>query len=199
MKPLTPAIAVLLTAWLTHAGSACADEVKFYKAPNGDTVRETRQVVSRWLPETKLQQQERTVYRYNTTMQPSVRTYQVPVTQYQWVQSWERASWNPFSQPSLTYRLVHSTKMETRTETVRIPVTQLVPAKQVEQVPVVTGRMVQDEHIERVVVASPPPTLPAVSTDQTSVASRDLMGGLKLESDPPRDGAWRSADPSVRR
>src|SRR5690606_21904753 len=106
---------------------------------NGIKYRETTQVMQRPITETKYQPHETSTVspRYTTDMQETVRTYQVPVTEQQWVPGLQR-TWNVFAPPVLSYRLMPVTRWETRTETVRVPVTKVeyVPGKQVQHVPV---------------------------------------------------------------
>ena len=62
--------------------------------------------------------------RYTTELQEVQRTYQVPITEYQWKAETHR-SWNPFKAPYVAYRLVPQTRWETRSETVKIPVAKV--------------------------------------------------------------------------
>jgi hypothetical protein len=135
-------------------GRLPADEVRYFEK-DGVTYRETREVVRRPITQTRLEQRERTVYRdqFTTDMRSQERTYQAPVTEYQWVPTWQR-SWNVFVAPSLVYRYVPVTRWEARTEFVRIPVTrrELIPEKRQEQVPVTTQRCVEDVRITQVAI-----------------------------------------------
>ena len=208
MRTSTLAISVALFAWT--CGSQ-ADEVK-YVEKDGIMYRETRQVMRCPVTETRMQTQECTVYKekITTEIKQVQRSYQVPVTAYQWAPQWERG-WNPFAAPYLTYKLVPQTRWETKNETVRIPVTnrELVPEKRTVQVPVTSQRFAENEVISRVAVGvrpglGPTGTAPAPTTGDpfaSGVASRETLGGVtKLDSDPPREAAgWKAADPGVRR
>ncbi len=92
---------------------------------NGVRYQKIRQVTPKPINETRYEARQYTTYhpRYTTDMQDSVRTYQVPVTEQQWVPGYQR-SLNVFKPPVLSYRLVPVTRWETRTETVRVPITQ---------------------------------------------------------------------------
>ena len=133
------------------ASAAFAQDVRNYEK-DGIRYVETRQVVPRSLTETRYEQREYTAYqeRYTTDMQEVQRTYQVPVTEQQWVPGYQR-TWNLFAPPVLSYRLIPVTRMETRTETVRVPVTkrEMIPTKQVVQVPVQNTRMAEEEIVRR--------------------------------------------------
>jgi hypothetical protein len=76
--------------------------------------------------------------------------------------------------------------LETRSETVRVPVTkqEYVPQKQVQQVPVTNTRLAEETHIHRVAVGT------VSDGSGTLTANRaDGAGGTKLDNDPPRNGA----------
>jgi hypothetical protein len=204
-----PLAAGLLAAAWTLAGMQPAFAEERIVEKDGKKMREIREVVRQPLMQTQLEPRERTVMqdRYTTEMKSMERSYQVPVTTYQWTPQWEY-SWNPLAAPQMVYRQVPVTRWETRKETVRVPVTrhESVPTKIVEHVPVTRQSVVEREYITRVEV---PPTVTAPTTDpfqQTlpaaSVATRPSMGGiLKLDGAPPRDGSggWRAATPKLTR
>jgi len=170
------------------APASYAQEVT-YEVKDGVRYQVTRQVVQRPINETRYEQRKYTVNRerYTTDLQTSERTYQVPVTQQQWVPGYQR-TWNLLAPPVLSYRLLPVTHMETRSETVRVPITrrEFIPEEQVHNVPVTTQRLVQDEIVHKVAVG--------VESSAGSVA-----GGTRLSSDPPRSGTannWRAAEGS---
>jgi hypothetical protein len=146
-------------AVLAATGQLRAADVRYY-AENGITYRETRYTVQHPVTETVLVDQARTVYREKvaTTLQDSVRTVQVPVTEYR-SETFMVNRWNPFATPYMAQRLVPVTRMETRTETSKVPVgtRQLVPETTTVKVPVVRTRMVNEEITSRIAVAGPPP------------------------------------------
>jgi len=165
--------------------AARADEVRYIEK-DGVKYQEIVRSVQRPINETRYEPREYTAYneRFTTDLQESQRTYVVPVTQQQWVPGYQR-TWNVFAPPVLSYRLLPVTRMETRTETVRIPVTrrELIPTKQVQHVPVTTQRLAVEEHVSRIPVGM------AGSGSAPLVATRnDTLGGTKLESDPPKTG-----------
>ena len=204
------AAGLLAAAWtLASMQSAWSEERIVEK--DGKKMRETREVVRQPLMQTQLEPRERTVMqdRYTTEMKSMERSYQVPVTTYQWTPQWEY-SWNPLAAPQVVYRQVPVTRWETRKETVRVPVTrhETVPTKIVEHVPVTRQSVVEREIITRVevqpTIAAPVPTTDPFQqpSPAASVATRPAMGGiLKLDGAPPRDGTggWRAATPKLTR
>ncbi len=160
---------------------ALADDVRYY-VDNGIQYRETTQVTQRPVTETRYEPQQTTVLRerYTTDLQESVRTYQVPVTEHQWVLGQQR-SWNIFAPPTLSYRLMPVTRWETRTETVRVPVTkrEYVPTQHVQHIPVTNTRIGEEKVVRREIVG------PATSSTGTSVAQSNSFGGTSLDGDPP--------------
>lgn len=186
--------ATLLTMATAVTGSA--EDVRFYEE-NGATYRETRHVVRRPVSETQYQRIERPVLReqYRTEMHNSIRTYQTPVTDYQW-QTTLRNRWNPFAQPYYEQKLVPVTRWETQVENIQVPVTrrEVVADTQTIQVPVTTQRFVEEEVIRRAEVSKRPGSGGDPFAQRTTVASRPVTGGVQLRSDPPRYGTrtdWR--------
>ncbi len=147
------------------------------------------QTTQRPISETQYVPHEYTTMRehYTTEMQESQRVYQVPVTEQQWVPGYQRTL-NIFAPPVLSYRLMPVTRWETRSETVRIPVTKrnYVAEKQVQQVPVVNQRLATEVHTHRIAVGPATGNTPLMAT-------RNDTGGTKLDGDPPRDSGavWR--------
>lgn len=195
-----------------------AAEVRTFEQ-DGITYQETTEIVPRQISDTRLEPREYTVYREKVTtdLKQVERAYQVPITEYKWVPYWERSFFRP---PVLTYRLEQQTRMETRTESVRIPVTnrQYVAEKVTQQVPVVSNRTVNDTYIRRVAIATKPasptgPAAPASTVPQTgdpfassATARRDAPAVLQPasvqpESAPPASEAndgWLRSDPTRR-
>jgi uncharacterized protein YcfJ len=174
-----------------------ADEVKTYER-DGVKYQEVRRVVQRPISETHYEPRQVTTYRerYTTDMQQVQRTYQTPVTQQQWVPGYQR-TWNLFAPPVLSYRLMPVTRWESRTETVRVPVTkrEMIPEQVTQHVPVTSQRIVQDEHVSTYALG----TVPSGSTPSdgtSSIANRNDVGGVNKVDDPPRDD---SLDPISRR
>jgi hypothetical protein len=161
-----------------------ADDVRTFDE-DGIKYQETTQVVQRPITETRYEPREYTSYRekYTTDMQDVQRTYQVSVTRQEWVPGYQR-TWNIFAPPVLSYRLLPVTRLETRTESVRIPVTkrEMVPEKLVRQEPVTNTRMAQEKHIHRVAVGT------VQDPNSPLVANRnDAAGGTKVNDDQPRN------------
>jgi hypothetical protein len=205
-----------VTLLAPSAGRAIADDVK-YLDEDGITYRETTQTSQRPVPQTTMQQRDYTYYRerYTTELQEVQRTYQVPITEYQWKPETHR-TWNPFSPPYVAYRLVPQTRWETKSETVKIPVAkrEVVPEKITQQVPVTTHRIAQEKVVTRVAIGpsashtTGAATMAAgsggVSTMATSTATGaggDQLGGLsKLDNDPPKQSPdWKESDGTARR
>ncbi len=141
---------------LLAATPAMAQDVRYYE-DNGITYRETTQTVKRPIPHTEMQSRDVTYYRerYTTDLQDVTRTYQVPVTQYVYEPRVE-GRWNPFVQPTLTYRMVPRTHWETKVETVKIPVSRrdVVPETVTQQVPVTTHKIAEDKVVSRVAIGT---------------------------------------------
>jgi hypothetical protein len=186
-----------LSCAVLSAATSMAQEPRVFEE-NGIRYQETTQVIQRLVPETRYEQRENTVYRERVTtdLQNSVRTYQVPVTEQQWVPGYDR--WNIFRPPVLSYRLMPVTRWETRTETIRVPVTkrEYVAEKQVQQVPITNTHLAEERIVRRVPIGTVAHgtvmnATPGSSTDAASVArsNSDFVGGTSLESDPPRDTA----------
>ena len=179
-----------------------ADEVKTYEK-DGVRYQEVRRVVQRPITETHYEPRQVTNYneRYTTDMQQVQRTYQTPVTQQQWVPGYQR-TWNLFAPPVLSYRLMPVTRWETRTETVRVPVTkrEMIPVQTTQHVPVTSQRIVQDEHVSTYAVGTVPsagtPSDGTQGTGMAAMATRNDMGGVNKLDDPPHDD---SSDPISRR
>lgn len=144
---------------------------------NGIQYRVTTHVTQKAIPETKWVPSETTQVspRYTTEMQDSVRTYQVPVTEQQWVPGYQR-TWNLFAPPVLSYRLMPVTRWETRTETVKVPVTKVdyVPYKQVQHIPVTNTRIANETHVSRVAIGIAPG-----ASGGTAVASTQPLQSLE--------------------
>lgn len=129
--------------------------------------------------------------RYTTNMHESVRTYQVPVTEQQWVLGYQR-TWNIFKPPVPSYRLMPVTRWETRTETIRVPITKLeyVPEKVVQQVPVTDTKIAKETVTRRVAIEI------VGGGNGTAVARRpDSLGGSDLRGTPPTVSPYESYDP----
>jgi hypothetical protein len=205
---------------------AWADDVRYY-ADNGITYRETTQVVKRAIPHTEMQQRDVTYYRERVTtdLQEVTRTYQVPVTQYQY-EPYLEGRWNPFVQPNMTYRMVPRTRWETKSETVKIPVArrEVVPEKLTQQVPVTTHKIAEDRVVTRVAVGTtstlaPGGALVGTGAGGSGVAgqnstgaygmppgtlpagSGDPIGGVsKIDPNQPKQNPdWRASDALLRR
>lgn len=182
-----------LAAW---AAPAIAQQNVQEVVENGIQYRVTTHVTQKAIPETKWVPSETTQVspRYTTEMQDSVRTYQVPVTEQQWVPGYQR-TWNLLAPPVLSYRLMPVTRWETRTETVKVPVTKVeyVPYKQVQHIPVTNTRIANETHVSRVAIGIAPG-----AGAGTAVASNPAPQSLAPQSfapDVPSTEAQGLSDP----
>jgi hypothetical protein len=177
----------LLASFLPLAAASAAEEVR-YENIGGQNYMITKRVVERPMSKTEYKDVARDVYReeYVTETQEITRIVQVPVTQYQWEARWA-GRWNPFSQPYLVNRLVPRTHLETRTEIVKMPVTEkvLVPDTHIQRV-AETKRWIAKEEIERKVAIDPP-----AGSSEVSIASKPgFVGGKKVEGELPRSSRY---------
>jgi hypothetical protein len=196
MRRIKFVVATAVVGTLT-ATALRADDVT-YEESNGVRYQVTRQVTQKLIPETKYEPRQYTTYRerYTTEMQEVPRTYQVPVTEQQWVPGYQR-SWNPFAPPVLTYRLVPVTRMESRTDTVRVPSTrkEYIPETATQHVPVTTHHLAQEEHTHRVAVGPiQNGTVATAPATTNSAANNAAVGGLNKVDDPPRDASLDQLD-----
>ena len=126
---------------LVSAAFACnlasAQEVRLVQQ-NGSQFVESTQTVRQPVASTTVERQEQTVYReeYITQVQESQQTYLAPVTEYHW-EPRVHGRLNPFRPNTVAYHLVPRTRWETRSHTVRTPVTtrQLRPETRVVEIP----------------------------------------------------------------
>jgi hypothetical protein len=182
------------------SGLSQAQDVRYYEK-DGLTYAETTRKIQRPITETHMEEKNRTVYRQEcrTEMQETLRTYQVPVTEWRTESYWV-GRWNPFVQPYLAQRMVPHTRWETKTETVKVPVVrqQVVAENRVERVPVYRRRMIEEEQVSRVAIGRAPSAGDPFARNAPAVARRERVGGVsKLESDPPRQGGdsgWRPVE-----
>jgi hypothetical protein len=190
MRP-TRLLAGMAACGLLVSAAWAADDVR-YEEQNGVRYQVTRQVSPRVIHDTKYEPRQSTNYRdrYTTEMQEQTRTYQVPVTQQQWVPGYQRTL-NPFAPPVLSYRLMPVTRMETRTETVRVPVTRrdIVPETVTQHVPVTTQHLVNDVHEHRVAVGVVPGAANIAGGGADSGSSIANRNGFGSSSSTPDDTA----------
>lgn len=185
-------IAAILVLTALVAPGVRADEVTYFEK-DGIKYQKIRQVNQRPITELRYEQQQSTAYRerYTTDLQESHRTYQVPVTEQQWVPGYQR-TWNLLAPPVLSYRLMPVTRWETRSETVRIPITkrEVYPETVTHQVPKYSTRYAEEEVVRHVPIGttahgtsmarSESPTTAAPEGEAPREASSDWRGGLEL-------------------
>ena len=176
-------IAATLALFAIVAPCVRADEVTYFEK-DGIKYQKIRQVNQRPITELRYEQRESTAYRerFTTDLQESHRTYQVPVTEQQWVPGYQR-SWNLFAPPVLSYRLMPVTRWETRTETVRIPITkrEVYPETVTQQVPKYSTRYAEEEVVRHVPIGT--------TANGTSVARSETPSAAAPEGEAPREGS----------
>ncbi len=184
----TYCIAASLIVGALAIPAARADDVEYF-VKDGIQYKRVRQVTQRPISEIRYESHTYTTQqpRYTTEFQEVQRTYQVPVTEQQWVPGYQRTL-NIFAPPVLSYRLMPVTRWETRVETVRVPVTRTdyVSQQHVRQVPITTQRLAQEERTYTIAIGP--------ASNGTLTANRsNAIGGTKLDNDPPRSGTqWRA-------
>ncbi|MGH7193165.1 MAG: hypothetical protein ACREJM_06465 [Candidatus Saccharimonadales bacterium] len=188
----------LAAAWVaTSLSPAFADDVKTVTDANGQTWREVHRTIQQPVTETQCLERQRLVYQETCDVQmcDTVRTYTVPVTEYRWESYW-KGRYNPFVQPYLAQRLVPYTHWETRTETVKVPLTrrQVLPVTQTIKVPYTTQRVENHDVVVSRQLIGPSPTALAASPPTPAIG-----GVQKFSPDnrqPPKAGASPTSMPS---
>ncbi len=188
----------LFSALLAGSASSCVRADEFREVQRDGVVwRERIATVRRPVAEMRYRERQETVYREKTTAktQEFSRTYFVPVTQYyyqQRVQDW----WNPFRPTTVSYQPVPYVHWSPRTEKVSRPVTvrEMVPEKRIVRQPERILSFVNEKQVvDRVVVRDTRrPANTAIATVPSrapvSVAQQPIVGGFRMQSDPPRYG-----------
>ena len=102
--------------WPWAPARAMADDVKLLRQGRDHLSRDDANDPAA-VPQTTMQPHDITYYRerYTTELQDVQRTYQVPITEYQWKAETHR-TWNPFAPPYTAYRLVPQTRWETKSK-----------------------------------------------------------------------------------
>jgi len=210
MKRSRQAIMGCLLATVASVASG-QETVTYETGADGVTRKVTRRVSQQLVPTTQMQTREEKVLRSRVTTkyQTYQQSYLSPVTEYRWV-SRMRGRWNPFVQPYWAQQLEPVTRWESRAATVQMPTTSTdwVEERRTVQTPVTTYRTVQNETVSRVAVSVAPGAMPSTLQPNTftpvetpMVASRPapLVGGQRMQSDPPRGGnEWRNQGTLVR-
>ncbi|MEX0678884.1 MAG: hypothetical protein WD063_17545 [Pirellulales bacterium] len=178
--------AIALALVVFAAPAALAQNVD-YVTEGGIRYQVITSETQRPLTTVRYEPRESTVYqpRYTTDMQESVRTYQVPVTEQQWVLGYQR-TWNIFAPPVPSYRLMPVTRWQTRTETVRIPITkrEYVPVRQVQQVPITDTRIAKETVVRKVAIS--------MAGEAPTVARNESIGGASGDGEPPSASSFGS-------
>lgn len=170
--------------------------VRYYD--QGDqTIRETRNVTREPVREIHYRTEQQTTYRPKPGSVRNVTdTYYVSVTKYRWETRWHN-KWNLLQQPHLAYHAVPYTAWEPRQVTRQVVEASagMVPETKTVRVPVPTLRFVERQNVTRVAVGSSNTRLAAVPQYDTAETRQPIYGGIaRLDGDPPRYGAARTAD-----
>lgn len=168
-----------------------ADDVRDVVDPNGQQWREVHRTVRYPVSETQCVDQQQTHYeeQYNTQMCDTYRTYYAPVTEYRWESYWVNR-FNPFAQPYLAQRLVPRTYLESRTEVVKLPVTQrnLIPVTRTVRVPVTTQRLVDHDVLVSRHQVGGQGTAVASNTGLSPTVAPVQVGGVRqLDANRPKE------------
>jgi hypothetical protein len=169
--------AALLVAVATCGVTASGqDRPGYFTDPaTGIVYRQVTRSVERPVVETKIEQQEQTVYRPQTVKEtrPETKTVFTPVTEYQW-QTYVQGRWNPFRQPTVAYKPVPQTRWEARSEVVNRTETrtQWVAEKRTVEVPHRIVRMDREQKVDYEVVGRVAPQATHPNTAPPSIASR---------------------------
>ena len=171
-KTLLSVITLVAVNLVALSADLATAQQTYTETKDGITYRVTRRTVQRPVLSHEVQERQQVHYREHVTTEINdhVRTYNVPVTEYQWVTRLH-GRWNPFVQPYYTQQLTPVTRWEARSEVVSTPVTrrQLLPETRTVKVTVPVVRYATEEITTRVVLNGP------------------AMGGIaKLDNDPPR-------------
>lgn len=175
------------------------EKVRYYDV-DGQTYRETRQVVREPVREVHYQTRQQTFYRRRPESVRNITdTYYVPVTKYRWEVRWHNKQ-SLLQAPHLAYHAVPYTvwEIQQRTRQVIESAASWVPETRSVRVPVPKLRFVEKEEVSRVAVG---PSDSRMATFTTTLRdfrpSRGLpvYGGIaRLDGDPPRQGSRLSSD-----
>lgn len=176
---LAAALGVLITAAgaATHPVLAESMPGYFTDPATGIVYRQVTRTIEKPVVETKMQQQQQTVYKPKTVTEtrPTTRRMYIPVTENRWVPKVENR-WNPFAAPRVAYHHVPETRWQVKDEVIAHTSTQIhwEPETQTVNVPHQQMRMerqqlVDFEPVGRVAPhATPQTTNPAFSTNPAS-------------------------------
>ena len=145
--------------------------------------------------ETTMERVERTTYReeVKTEFRESTRTVWTPVTEYRCEAYWANL-WSPFSRPYLAYRQVPRTRWVPKQEVVKTPVIvrTLVPEKQMVEVPVTKRWLAKGDGAAGSGLAKKPDPFSTLKQQTTASLPAGAIGGVRIDSDPPRNPNWQS-------
>lgn len=168
------------TAALVLAPSAllAEDTPGYYTNPDtGIVYRKVVRSIERPVVETKMTQQQKTVYRPTTVVEtrPTTRRTYVPVTEYR-VRPHVEGRWNPFRQPTVAYHHVPETHWQARDEVVSETTTQVQweAVTQTVEVPQRLTRITREQKVdyEPVGRVAPPPSTSLASSVSPEIADK---------------------------
>lgn len=200
----TRQVMAAVAALLAIGRGATADEVRTVTDDQGQTWREVHRTVQWPVTETQCLDRQQVVYHEKVDVQmcDSVRSYQVPVTEWR-LESYWRGRYNPFVEPYLAQRMVPYTRWETRTELVKVPITRrdLVPVAQTVKTPYTTQRIIsQDVLVSRQLISSTGTSLATAPTPIPSSQSTQIGGVARydrMDRQPPARVAAPATLPSA--
>lgn len=181
----TRQVMTAVAALLAIGRGVAADEVRTVTDDQGQTWREVHRTVQWPVTETQCLDRQQVVYHEKVDVQmcDTVRSYQVPVTEWR-LESYWRGRYNPFVEPYLAQRMVPYTRWETRTELVKVPITHrdLVPVAQTVKTPYTTQRIVsQDVLVSRQLISSAGTSLATAPTPIPSSQSTQIGGVARYD------------------
>lgn len=132
------------------------DTPGYYTNPDtGIVYRQVVRTIERPIVETKMTEQQHTVYQPKTVVEtrPTTRRTYTPVTEFRWTPQVE-GRWNPFRQPTVAYHHVPETRWQARDEVVSETTTQVQweAVTQTVQVPQRLTRMTHERKVDFEVV-----------------------------------------------
>lgn len=167
-KQMFTHVAVTAVAIASPSALLAEDTPGYYTNPDtGIVYRQVIRTIERPVVETKMTQQQQTVYQPKTVVEtrPTTRRTYTPVTEFRWMPHVE-GRWNPFRQPTVAYHHVPQTRWQARDEVVSETTTQVQweAVTQTVQVPQRLTRMTHERKVDFEVVGRvTPPATPSSS------------------------------------
>jgi hypothetical protein len=149
---LAAVLVVAAPAVFLSTVSRAEDSPGYYTDPaTGIVYRKVIRTIERPIVETKVTQQQQTVYKPKTVVEtkPTTRRTYLPVTEYRWVPKVE-GRWNPFRQPAVAYHHVPETRWQANDQVVAETTTQVQwePVTQTVEVPQQLTRISREQQVD---------------------------------------------------